>query len=69
MEKLTIILQELEQGKISADNAEEQVLRLLGVSGRSELLIAYTKWLRENNHLQSAPFPSLVKQFEAINSH
>lgn len=32
MEKLTIILQELEQGKISADNAEEQVLRLFGVS-------------------------------------
>ena len=31
MEKLTIILQELEKGKISADNAEEQVLRLFGV--------------------------------------
>ena len=32
MEKLTEILKDLEQGKISADNAEEQVLRLFGVS-------------------------------------
>jgi hypothetical protein len=31
MEKLTEILKDLEQGKISADNAEEQVLRLFSV--------------------------------------
>jgi len=31
MEKLTDILKDLEQGKISADNAEEQVLRLFSV--------------------------------------
>lgn len=39
MEKLTIILKELEQGKISADNAEEQVLRLFNVVGLSEQLV------------------------------
>jgi hypothetical protein len=33
MEKLTEILKDLEQGRISADNAEEQVLRLFSVSG------------------------------------
>ena len=31
MEKLTQILHELQDGKISADNAEEQVLRLFAV--------------------------------------
>ena len=31
MEKLTEILKDLEQGKISADNAEGQVLRLFSV--------------------------------------
>jgi hypothetical protein len=39
MEKLTEILKDLEQGKISADNAEEQVLRLFSVVGRSEQLL------------------------------
>jgi hypothetical protein len=38
MEKLTEILKNLEQGKISADNAEEQVLCLFSVVGRSEQL-------------------------------
>jgi NCAIR mutase (PurE)-related protein len=38
MEKLSEIMKDLEQGKISADNAEEQVLRLFSVSGRSEQL-------------------------------
>lgn len=33
MEKLAEILKDLEQGKISADHAESQVLRLFGVSG------------------------------------
>ena len=32
MEELTIILQDLEQGKISVDDAEQQVLDLLAVS-------------------------------------
>ena len=39
MEKLAEILKDLEQGKISADNAEGQVLRLFNVSGQSEQLI------------------------------
>lgn len=34
MEKLSEILKDLEQGKISANNAEEQVLRLFNVSGQ-----------------------------------
>ena len=38
MEKLTEILKDLEQGKISADNAEAKVLRLFGVVGQSEQL-------------------------------
>jgi hypothetical protein len=38
MEKLSIILKELEQGKISSDHAEQQVLDLFAVSGRSEQL-------------------------------
>ena len=32
MEELTIILQDLEQGKISVDDAEQQVLDLFAVS-------------------------------------
>lgn len=58
---LTTLLNQLEN--------EAKKLSQASVSGRSELLITYTKWLRDNNHLQSAPFPSLIKQFEAINSH
>lgn len=34
MEKLADILKDLEQGKISADNAESKVLRLFNVSGQ-----------------------------------
>jgi len=34
----------------------------------SSLLTDYTKWLRQNNHLQSAPFPSLVQRFKTRKS-
>lgn len=50
MEKLTIILQELEQGRISAVNAEEQVLRLFGggrsVSHKEREEIERQQWLK-----------------------
>jgi len=38
MEKLTEILKDLEQGKISADHAESQILRLFNVVKKSEQL-------------------------------
>jgi hypothetical protein len=38
-------------------------LRQPAVMQRSEQLKAYTKWLRQNEHLQSAPFPSLIDQY------
>lgn len=37
MENITTILQELEQGKISVDNAEDRVLCLFSVSGQLPL--------------------------------
>lgn len=48
MEKLNEILKDLEQRKISVDNAEEKVLRLFNVSGRSEQVCDFVSWAREN---------------------
>jgi hypothetical protein len=41
----------------------EEVLHLFNVVGRSEQLKAYTRWLRQNDHLKSAPFPSVLNQY------
>lgn len=30
---------------------------------QSEQLKAYTRWLRQNDHLNSAPYPSLLTQY------
>ena len=45
--------------------AQQQVklFAIPDVSQRSELLKDYTKWLRQNDHLQTAPFPSLIDQY------
>ena len=42
---------------------QKEQLLLQRVSHRSELLRAYTKWLRQNDHLRNAPFPSLIGQY------
>lgn len=43
MEELAEILKDLEQGKISADNAEEQVLRLFNVSSAERKFCPFCK--------------------------
>jgi hypothetical protein len=44
-------------------NEREKQLLIQRVSQRSELLKDYTKWLRQNDHLRNAPFPSLIDQY------
>lgn len=64
MEKLSEILKDLEQGKISADNAEEQVLRLFNVSGRSELLVDFCEkviWKDHRVHIHTDVINSYLK--------
>lgn len=63
MENVKQVLEAHKKGHISTDEAQSEVLRLLDVVGRSEQLRAYTKWLRQNNHLQSAPFPPLITMY------
>ena len=58
MEKLTEILQELEQGKISAAHAERGILRLFD-SELSQLLLAdFVKWQKryKNSRCYIDPF-------------
>ena len=50
--------------ELEAEN-EKLKFRLSNVMQQRELLKAYTKWLRQNNHLQSSPFPSLIDQYLA----
>ncbi len=47
MKKLPEILKDLEQGKISADHAESQVLRLFSVSQQREQLAAFYEHLND----------------------
>ena len=63
MDNVKQVLEAHKKGHISTDEAQTQVLRLLDVVGRSEQLKAYTKWLRQNDHLQTAPFPPLLTQY------
>jgi uncharacterized protein YifE (UPF0438 family) len=48
MEKLAQILKELEQGKISADNAESKVLRLFSVSSRFSINSFESEWKKRS---------------------
>jgi len=48
MKKLAKILTELEQGKISADHAETQVLRLFSVSSRFSLKSFEDEWKKRS---------------------
>lgn len=63
MDNMKQVLEAHKKGYISTDEAQTQVLRLLDVVGRSEQLKAYTRWLRQNDHLKSAPFPSVLNQY------
>jgi hypothetical protein len=57
MEKLAEILKALEQGKISADHAESQILDLFAVYKQSELLFDFYKWMKDNGCLYSENTP------------
>lgn len=48
MKKLTEILKELEQGKINADHAESQVLRLFNDISRFPLNVFESEWKKRS---------------------
>jgi hypothetical protein len=63
MEKIDQILDSLYSRVIEPCEAKHQLLDLFAVMHGRGSLKSYTKWLRQNEHLNSAPFPPLIDQY------